>query len=1073
MRRHAPWIALAVYAAAVVAIGVFDYRDRSQELRAHFDRNLLIAAHGLNGVVPLAAHRAATAADASWPAERDAEVVRLLSRIAADQGVRFLYTVVVRDGAVRFSASSATPEELVQGDWARCGDPYDDHPPEVLVAAAGAAPVFADYTDRWGTFRSVFLAQRAADGTAWVAGVDHERATLDAAQAALARRAALVNALLLAIGLAVAVVARWLMARRAAAERALAANEERWQLALAGSDVGVWDWDVASGTVYMSARWKTLLGHAPDAPLEPAFATWSGHVAEADRQRAIRAVQEHAAGSTPRYECEYRMRRTDGSEIWVLDRGQVVARDPGGAPRRMIGTILDITARRRTEADLAAREALLDATARSAGLLLGGHWQELLGTCLAQLGQAAGCSRAYAFRNRGAAGGGLLTSQIAEWCAPGIIPQIANPELQDLDLAAAGLGRWIAVLDGAQAVSGPVSGLPPAERALLERQQIRSLIVLPIAVRGAWWGFIGFDDCRAERRWSAAEQAALGAAAGLLGAAIERAMSEDELREARDAAQAAATAKAAFLANMSHEIRTPMNGVLGMTELLLGMGLTPEQEEAARTAYRSAEGLLALLNDILDFSKIDAGRMELESVPFELPQLVYDVAALFRGRIDHAAVELIVRVDDRLGRRVGDPGRVRQVLTNLLGNAVKFTPRGHILVEAVRAGDGVRLAVVDTGVGIPADRIGHLFQPFTQADASTARRYGGTGLGLAICHRLCGLMGGSIAVRSEHGAGSEFAAVLPLPAQPGAAPFAAPPQALAGQRILVLDDVRTQAELCAEQLVVRGAETSVALSGVEALRLLAAAAEAGRPVAAVVVDQLMPGMDGLAFAAALHADARLAATPLVLVTGTAMRGDGRSVTEAGFAGFLVKPVPPDTLAAALATAIARRAAGDRSLVTRHQLAGSAPSASGDAIPAQPARGLRVLLAEDNPINQRIAKAMLERLGAQVEVAPDGSVAVAAHAAGGHDLVFMDCQMPGMDGYEATRQIRAAEASSGARRIPIIALTANAAPADRERCLASGMDDHIAKPVRLADLTRAIAAWLPAASSGPAASPPHA
>jgi PAS domain S-box-containing protein len=550
----------------------------------------------------------------------------------------------------------------------------------------------------------------------------------------------------------------------------------------------------------------------------------------------------------------------------------------------------------------------------------------------------------------------------------------------------------------------------------------------------------------------------------------ERKRAEAELARAHDEAVTASRLKSEFLATMSHEVRTPMNGVIGMAELLLATPLNPEQAEYAQTIQGSADALLTILNDILDFSKIEAGRLVLEAIPFDLRQVAEEVGNLLAPRAGEKGLELIVRyAPDTPHRMLGDPGRMRQVLINLAGNAIKFTDAGHVLInvdcdEQTETTARMRVSVEDTGIGIPEEKFANIFEKFTQADASTTRRHGGTGLGLAISKRLVELMGGSMCLTSRLDVGSTFWFSAPFQRDTRTVTPVKEVK-LAGLRALIVDDHPVNRRVLEEQLAQIGISATSVADGQLALTTLREACEAGVPYHIGLLDYEMPRMDGEQLARAIKADTRLKDAALLLLSSSGGRGDAASLLQAGFEAVLAKPVRRSQLLRAVTEAWSRLR--DELEVTTPATPARQSSAEGLLLhPNAVLYPARVLVAEDNPINQRVVVRMLEKLGCLVHVAINGKQAVEMVEALAYDLVFMDCQMPEMDGYEATAQIRQREQG---RHTPIVALTANVMQGDRERCLDAGMDDYIGKPMRPSAVRRALERWVSASPVTPEAS----
>jgi two-component system, sensor histidine kinase and response regulator len=702
-------------------------------------------------------------------------------------------------------------------------------------------------------------------------------------------------------------------------------------------------------------------------------------VREDYREQARRFYEDQREQRMPNTYCEFPMSARDGREIWVGQRAQLVVED---------GRFTGLQALAR---DITERKLLQQTVEREREQLR-------------QIVSHAPVAMAMLDRE------GRHIAHSARWLR---YLAVEDPSLVGRTLAEA----W--------------PGMPARYHEVFARALAGEVVIEPEDVIGR------ADGSQAFLRWTVHPWRD---GQGAIGGVVLVAQNIELLVRARQEALEASRLKSEFVANMSHEIRTPMNGVIGMTHLLLDTPLSPEQREYAEVIDQSGRALLEVIEDILDYSKIEAGRMDVDVVDFDLSRVVHEVLAGSAGAAQAKRLELACLIHHDVPRALrGDPGRLRQVLTNLVGNAVKFTDEGEVVVrvtleEASSDSALVRFEVSDTGIGVDDALASRLFQSFVQADGSSSRRHGGTGLGLAISKRLVTLMGGEIGLARRAGRGSTFQFTVPFGRQPSEAPARpARPARLAGRRVLVVDDNATNRRILREQLGHWGMRVAVADGGAKALAVLRQAAAAGTTFDLAILDLRMPGMDGLALASAikeLHTPGDL---KLVLLTSFGQRGHGAEASRIGISAYLTKPVDEADLYDSLVEVLASGPRPQHRLVTRHSLR-----------EARPRIAAHVLVAEDNEVNQKVAVRILERLGYKVDVADDGDEALEACEQTRYDVVLMDVQMPGLDGFEVVRRIR--EREQGGRRTPIVAMTASAMKGDRERCLEGGMDDYVAKPV---------------------------
>ena len=798
---------------------------------------------------------------------------------------------------------------------------------------------------------------------------------------------------------------------RVEAQKKLQLSNQRLEFVMDSTGVGIWDWEIDSGVTTYNERWANIIGYQL-SELEPTnTVTWVKLVHPEDFKYSEHTLRAHWNREVDIYICEIRMKHKLGHWVWILDTGRVVEWHIDGSPKRMIGTHLDISASKQAEQEIQDKNDRMELAADSAGI---GIWDyNLVDNSLAW--------DSWMFKLYG---------------------------ISESDFTGA-YNAW-------------QSGLHPEDKtkveALLqhaiahdEKFDTQFRIILPNG------------DIRHIQASAINKVDANGNVTNMIGVnydVTDQVEYELALQNAKNTAETAVIAKNDFLASMSHEIRTPMNGVIGMLELLNDEHLNAEQLHRVSIAQNSANSLLTLINDILDFSKIDADKLELEYIPFDLKTMMGELCESFAMATEAKSLELILDTTKLPNRAIiSDPGRIRQVLTNLIGNAIKFTHKGEILVSAqlntMQLDDlELILKVKDTGIGIAQEKQVHIFETFSQADSSTTRNYGGTGLGLAIVKKLCKRMGGTITLESTPNEGSEFTCSLRVSSEETSS-STLPDIDISSLNILVVDDNATNREILEKQLVQWGAKVTTCPDGKSALLCCKQKIQAQAPPFDVaILDMQMPNMDGAELATQLQSINGCEAMPLIMMTSMQTRGDAQYFADLGFKGYFPKPATTHDLVSALKVLSdnGQPLAQATPLITHHyinELQKNEPISNALEAP-ETLPDWQILLVEDNPVNQIVAKGVLKNLGLTCDSAENGFQALSKLKARSesYDIILMDVQMPEMDGFQATKAIRNGEAGKLHQHTAIIAMTANAMKGDKEKCLAAGMDEYIAKPINL-------------------------
>lgn len=827
-------------------------------------------------------------------------------------------------------------------------------------------------------------------------------------------------------------------------ENALLNSEQKFRL-LAENSEDIISVHAIDGTIwYLSPSVKTVLGYEVDDVIGRSF---EQYVHPADRQKFLKAGQMPSFSGKDSIIVRYRILRQDGSYIWletiikpIVDEEELV---------KLICTSRNITDQKIAQEKLKKKDQLLHAVAQAThSLLINTDLDQAITESIQILGSKALVDRVYVFQNYfDVAAQKWLTTETYEWTEDPLNLRIDRPVIKNIPFE--NIKKIIEPLMAKRPfVSYKSREEDPQLVAIYNTSTVLSSVALPIFLKDSFWGFVGFDELKKEREWTEAEFSILRSYASSLAAAIERKQIEVELVQAKEMAESASQAKSEFMANMSHELRTPMNGIIGFTDLVLTTELHKAQRDYLQNVKKSAYGLLGIINDILDFSKIEAGKLLIDHTLFKLDELIEETIDMLTLKAFEKKLEMLYRVDPTIPSQfLGDPVRIRQIVVNLLGNAIKFTSAGEILVSIQKAGESVQrdgkqymklaIQVKDTGIGIRKEKLQKIFESFTQADTSTTRKYGGTGLGLTISRSLSELMGGHLTVESEPAKGSSFTLHLTLEVANEQSEVLLPQEPLL-KKVLIIDDNLSNLELMKENFGYFNIRTETAAGPSIALQKIKEAIAGKDPFNLIVTDHLMPGMDGIALVKEIKKTFSGQELSFMLMLSSPEKNIYQSeAIKAGINKFLSKPVKMHELHATLLTLFEKNMQND----SLH------PSLPGNV--EKITEPTTVMVADDDPINMLLISEVLRRMGFEVIQVGNGREALDRLPHCEPVIIFMDVNMPEMDGYTTTRAIR--KMPEPYCNIPIVALTADAMKGDREKCLDAGMNNYISKPFRLEEI----------------------